>query len=46
VWWCTPVIPALGRLRQENYKFKVSLGYTERICLKKPKDKIKQMAAL
>jgi hypothetical protein len=28
-WWYTPVIPALAlrRLRQEDYKFEVSLGY-------------------
>jgi hypothetical protein len=27
VWWCTPVIPAFGRLRQEDHKLKFSLGY-------------------
>lgn len=42
-----PVIPALGRLRQEaGHEFKAGLGYTEfkasmdyilRACLKKPK---------
>lgn len=26
-WWHGPVIPAFVRLRQEDYKFKVSLGY-------------------
>ena len=26
VWWCTPVIPVLGRLRQEDCRFKASLG--------------------
>jgi hypothetical protein len=26
----TAVIPVLGRLRQENYKFKASLGYIVR----------------
>jgi hypothetical protein len=31
-----PVIPALGRLRQEDYyKFETILGYTVRTCLKK-----------
>jgi hypothetical protein len=32
--WSTPVIPALGILRQENHEFEASLGYTERFCLK------------
>jgi hypothetical protein len=27
VWWCTPVIPALGRLRQEYQEFEASLSY-------------------
>jgi hypothetical protein len=27
-WWCTPVIPALERRRQEDLKFEVSLGCT------------------
>jgi hypothetical protein len=31
----TPVIPALQRLRQEEYKFEDSLAYRERPCLKK-----------
>jgi hypothetical protein len=26
-WWCTPVIPALGRLRQEDLEFEVSLSW-------------------
>jgi hypothetical protein len=30
-----PVIPELGRLRQENCELKVSLGYVLRHCLKK-----------
>jgi hypothetical protein len=39
VWGCRPVILALRKLRQENHKFKVSLGYVVRSCLKKKKDK-------
>jgi hypothetical protein len=35
--WCTPVILALGRQRQENAKFKVIFGYIFRTCLKKGK---------
>jgi hypothetical protein len=27
VWWHTPVIPALGKLRQEDHEFKAKLGY-------------------
>jgi hypothetical protein len=39
VWWCTPVIPAFRNLRQEDCKFKASLGYIERPCLKKQNNK-------
>jgi hypothetical protein len=28
--WCTSVIPAFKRLRQEDHKFKDNLGYTEK----------------
>jgi hypothetical protein len=28
-WWYTSVIPTVRRLRQEDYKFKASLGYRE-----------------
>jgi hypothetical protein len=31
VWCCIYVIPALGKLRQEDGEFKVSLGYTVRL---------------
>jgi hypothetical protein len=29
VWWHTPVIAALGRLKQENFKFQASLKLKE-----------------
>jgi hypothetical protein len=29
--WCPPVIPALRKLRQENWEFKASLGYIARL---------------
>jgi hypothetical protein len=35
VWWFTPVIPALGRLRQEAQEFQASLGFMAGACLKK-----------
>jgi hypothetical protein len=48
-WWCTPLIPALGRQRQADFwvrgqpglqsEFQDSQGYTEKPCLKKPKKK-------
>jgi hypothetical protein len=43
-WWHTPVIPALGKLRQEKHKFGDGLGYIARHYLKKSKiNKIKYM---
>jgi hypothetical protein len=36
-----PVIPAAGRLRQENIEFKASLGYRARVYLKNQKLKTK-----
>jgi hypothetical protein len=30
VWCYTPIIPALRRLKQENFEFEVSLGYVAR----------------
>jgi hypothetical protein len=45
VWWCTPLIPALGRQRQVDFwvpgqlglqsEFQDSQGYTEKPCLEK-----------
>jgi hypothetical protein len=45
VWWHTPLIPALGRQRQEDFgvrgqpglqsEFQDSQGYTEKTCLGK-----------
>jgi hypothetical protein len=50
-WWCTPLIPALGRQRQADFwvwgqpglqsEFQDIQGYTEKPCLKKPKTKTK-----
>jgi hypothetical protein len=37
-WWFTSIIPALGRLRQEDLEFKVSLDYPTRPCPKKQKE--------
>jgi hypothetical protein len=39
VQWCTSVIPALGRLRQKEWEFKVSLGSIRTPCLNKIKQK-------
>jgi hypothetical protein len=36
-YWCTPVIPALERLRQEDQEFESSLYFIER-----PSDQKKQ----
>jgi hypothetical protein len=35
VWWGTPVSPALRRLKQEDHKFKATLDYIVRPCLRK-----------
>jgi hypothetical protein len=52
VWWCTPLIPELGRQRQVDFwvrgqpglqsEFQDSQGYTEKPCLEKPKQTNKQ----
>lgn len=33
VWWPMPVIPALRKVRQEDWEFGASLNYTVRPCL-------------
>ena len=44
-WWCTPVIPALGRLRQgDQCEFRISLGYESEFkaslsCIARPSQK-------
>jgi hypothetical protein len=30
MWWYIPIIPALGRQRQEELEFETSLGYRAR----------------
>jgi hypothetical protein len=50
VWWCTPLIPALGGRGRWISEFEASLvyrvssrtGYTEKPCLEKPKKKKKK----
>jgi hypothetical protein len=37
MWWFMPAIPVFRRLKQEDCKFKTSLGYTARPCLKTEK---------
>jgi hypothetical protein len=39
MWWHTPVIPALSRLRQEDQQVKVSLGYMQDLISKQNKKK-------
>jgi hypothetical protein len=44
VWWQTLVISTLRRLRQENYKFKASLGFILRPYLNKQRKQKKKQA--
>jgi hypothetical protein len=39
VWGCMPVMPALGKLRQEDPEFGVNLGYVTRLNLKREREK-------
>jgi hypothetical protein len=51
-WWCTPLVPALGRQRQADFwvwgqpglqsEIQDSQGYTEKPCLEKQKNKTKK----
>jgi hypothetical protein len=41
VWYHTPVIPTLGRVRQEECRFKTNKSYIVSSCLKK-KEKEKE----
>jgi hypothetical protein len=34
-WYHTPVVPELGRQRQEHHKFEASLRYIVRSCFQK-----------
>jgi hypothetical protein len=34
VWWCTPVIPALERLIQEDHNVEANKDYIVRHCFK------------
>jgi hypothetical protein len=36
------LIPALGKLREEDHEFEVSLTYKARLCLKNKKNKTEQ----
>lgn len=38
-WWCTPGSPELGKLSQEDPKFKASLGYIASSFLKKERER-------
>jgi hypothetical protein len=42
VQWYTPVIPALGRLSQEDHELEASLVYRVRPCVNKTKQNKKQ----
>jgi hypothetical protein len=35
MWWHTPIIPALGRMKQKDGQFKANLGYMVTLYLQK-----------
>jgi hypothetical protein len=43
MWWYTPVIPELWRLRLEDHEFETNVGYIVRFCLKKKKKKEEEL---
>jgi hypothetical protein len=55
-WWCTSLIPALGKQRQVDFcvlgqpglqsEFQDNQGYTEKPCLEKPGKKKKKRKQL
>jgi hypothetical protein len=38
LWWCTPVILVVKRLRQEDFKLQASLGYIVGPCQKRERE--------
>jgi hypothetical protein len=43
IQWCSPVIPALGRLRQKGREFKASLGLPQKAKQNKTTTKRKRL---
>jgi hypothetical protein len=42
VWWFMPIIPALGRPRQEDCEFQANLSYMARPCQEREKKRKKR----
>jgi hypothetical protein len=38
MWWCSPVIPVLSKLRLEDVEFEASLSYIVSSCIKREKE--------